>query len=151
MMAHRIFSMLLLLYLALACTAPASRESSEENTPLGHPADLKSENGKWVLENEVILKIKEIESDLIAFVENSGSAGADPDFRKLADQLDVRVKEVFKACTMPDGPAHDALHEYLLELKKNIAALRHQDFADNTDKLHDLKDQLALFSQQFEN
>lgn len=72
----------------------------------------------------------------------SATPGTLAEHRKVADSLDDEMGALLASCTMK-GPAHDALHDWLVPFMQNV-----QNYGEQ-EKLTELSDSLSVLRKAF--
>lgn len=92
--------------MTISCTNQSESENSESNKNT-YNIELVN-NEKWEVNEEMMVHIKNMESDIEA-VSNQSS----PNYEELGSKLDENIGLLTSNCTMT-GKAHDELHKWLI-------------------------------------
>lgn len=68
---------------------------------------------------------------------------------EMSRQLKAEFNEIFKDCSMT-GPAHDQLHNFLLQVKPRLKAIKNADTEEASKAHAELQEVLASFDAYFE-
>ncbi len=107
--------------------------------------DQKTASGKWKANPETTQGIESMMEMVGSFSTDGGAAHCE----KLQRVLDATFTRILQQCTM-QGKAHDALHEYLIPLKKKIGEISSDDVAQCEGKVREISEYLATYHEQFE-
>lgn len=104
-----------------------------------------NEGEKWEANPETTEGIKAMQQSVNDFLAEE----SDKDFALLKEDLEMEFQNIFQKCTMT-GEAHEQLHNYLLPMKHIFEELGSMDEALLDEKLGELQDHLAEYSNYFE-
>lgn len=106
---------------SLIMSCSNSEESQNNFDSLRNSYDIELvDNEKWNVDNEMMVHIKNMESDIEA-----ASNQSSPNYEELGSKLDENIGLLTSNCTMT-GKAHDELHKWLLpfiDLVKDLNAV----------------------------
>jgi hypothetical protein len=98
-------------------TAPVAKSNLVEQKD-----SIVLDNGKkWKVVPEMMIYIKKIEGDIIAFEKTKQVAGI-KNYSELATKVQKNIDLLTSKCTM-EGPAHDELHKWLLPFMQDVEHL----------------------------
>lgn len=113
-------------------TTQATTIAEEEHHHNDGPIVL-NDGEKWIVDEEMMVHIKNMNNDVNAFEANSPT-----DYAVLAKKIENNIELLTSNCTMT-GQAHDELHKWLLpfiDLSEAFSASKStQEFADNLQKI----------------
>lgn len=102
-----ILTSIILLFLITSCTNQSDSKENSESNKNTYNIELVN-NEKWEVNKEMMVHIKDMESNIEA-VSNQSS----PNYEDLGSKLDENIGLLTSNCTMT-GKAHDELHKWLL-------------------------------------
>lgn len=146
--------MLLCMSSWLACTN--SSHEHNENTQVTEEAHRHDEakklalnNGaKWKSDESTNKNVKELEAIANRFAEHQPKLTAD--FTRVANELQTGLDQMIRECRM-QGADHEALHQWLEPLMKDVTALQKAVDEKEASKLFsDISGQLNKYHQYFE-
>ena len=71
------------------------------------------------------------------------------DYEILHEKLNIEFKKIFDNCTM-EGEAHEALHEFMLPMKKYFEGIGSDDLITCQESLNSLERYLSTYEYKFE-
>lgn len=113
-----ILTSIILLLLITSCTNQSDSKENSESDKNTYNIELVN-NEKWEVSKEMMVHIKNMESDIEALSKQSS-----PNYKELGSKLDENIGLLTSNCTMT-GKAHDELHKWLLpfiDLVKDLNA-----------------------------
>lgn len=137
----------------LACTnAETEKEETLQTTRDTHHDEattLALNNGaKWKSDENTNKNVAELEATVSRTTVNQPKLTAD--FTTIADSLQTGLDKMVKECRM-QGPDHQALHQWLEPLMKNVKELKAAGNEDQASKLiSNINQQLNEYHQYFE-
>ncbi len=121
-------------------------QQTQASNQLAADASQKTASGKWKANLETTQGIE-------SMMEMVGSfTGKDADLKhcaKLKQVLLATFNRILQQCTM-QGPAHDALHEYLMPLKEKIDGLSITDTEECLQNVRQISEYLSTYYEKFE-
>ena len=118
-----IVTSLILLLLITSCTNQTESNENSESVKNTYDIELVN-NEKWEVNKEMMVHIKNMESDIQATSNQSG-----PNYVELGSKLNTHIGLLTSNCTMT-GKAHDELHKWLLpfiDLVKSLNAANSEE------------------------
>lgn len=110
--------------LTISCTNQSDSKENSESNKNTYNIELVN-NEKWKVNKEMMVHIKNMESDIDA-VSNQSS----PNYEELGSKLDENIGLLTSNCTMT-GKAHDELHKWLIPF---IDLVKELNAADSKEK-----------------
>lgn len=102
-------------------------------------------NQKWQVNEEMMVHIKNIESDI-----QSTSSQTDPNYEDLGLRLDKNIGLLISNCTMK-GQAHDELHKWLLPFIDLVKELNTTDSNEKQKQSFEaIQESMNVFNTYFE-
>ena len=113
-----------------------------------HQKNLSLNDGKkWKTDQKTLEHAAELEAQLNIF-EKSGK-NSESDYKALATDLSSELNELVADCKM-SGPAHDALHQWLEPVLRDVSALKNTPTAaEGAETVESIKKRVKLFIQYF--
>ncbi len=118
--------------------------SDSDHKHENNEVSLPEEGGKWEANPETTKGIKAMQQRVDDFLAEDSKK----DYALLKDDLEMEFQTIFQKCTMT-GEAHEQLHNYLLPMKHLFEKLESEDKALRDEKLGELQDHLAEYSNYF--
>ncbi len=126
--------------------APQVSQQGQTANQLAATSDQKTASGKWKANPETTQGIESMMEMVGGFTaEDANSRHCS----KLKRVLFATFDRILQQCTM-QGPAHDALHEYLLPLKDKIGLIAADDAEQCLQTVRELSEYLATYYEKFE-
>lgn len=122
-----ILTSIILMLLITSCTNQSDSKENSESKKNTYNIELIN-NEKWEVNKEMMVHIKNIESD-IEDVSNQSS----PNYEELGSKLDENIGLLTSNCTMT-GKAHDELHKWLLPFIDLVKDLNAADSKEEQQK-----------------
>lgn len=126
-----------------------SIQTTEDALPHEKVATPALNNGaKWKSDESTNRNVAELEATVNKF--NTTQPKLTADFINVANELQSGLDKMIKECRM-EGPDHEALHQWLEPLLKNVAALKKATTEKEALKSFDsIRKQLETYHQYFE-
>lgn len=115
-----IVTSLILLLLITSCTNQTESNENSESVKNTYDIELVN-NEKWEVNKEMMVHIKNMESDIEAL-----SSQSNPNYVELGSKLNTHIGLLTSNCTMT-GKAHDELHKWLLPFIDLVKGLNEAD------------------------
>jgi len=146
--------MLLCISSLFACTdAGTERKEAVQTTEPVHqhsePSKLALNDGaKWKSDESTNKNVAELEAIVRRFTNRQPKGTAD--FTSVANELQTGLDKLIKECRM-QGADHEALHQWLEPLMKNVSELKSADNEKSSSELfNEISEQLINYHQYFE-
>lgn len=137
-----------------ACTNAGTekKETVQTTEPAHQHGDhaklILNDGAKWKSDESTNRNVSELETTVRRFTDEQPKVTAD--FTRVADELQSGLDNLIKECKM-QGPDHEALHQWLEPLMKNISELKKADDEKDASKLfREISEQLDNYHQYFE-
>lgn len=123
----------------------ANDEQSKDADSVKNTYDIELVNNeKWEVNQEMMIHIKNMESDIKAVSKQSN-----PNYDALGSKLDKNIGLLTSNCTMT-GKAHDELHKWLLPFIDLVKELNHADSKKEQKKSFEaIQDSMKEFNTYF--
>ena len=113
--------------MTIGCTNQTESNESSELVKNTYDIELVN-NEKWDVNKEMMVHIKNMESDIEAT-----SGQSNPNYKELGSKLDENIGLLTSNCTM-EGKAHDELHKWLLPFIDLVKELNASDSKEKQQK-----------------
>lgn len=131
------FSLSIILF---SCSSEKKQEKPEETAKDRTEKEITSKEGKWKINDTLVMHVKKMESTVTSFHEKELEK-----YHILSDTLTAQINAMVNSCRMK-GPGHDELHRWLhpfMKMKNKLGE------TSNLDTAIDIHQQMKLAFVEF--
>lgn len=115
-----------------------------DHDAVGHEAISLNNGEKWEADEHTMVAAEKMKTTIAGF-QKDGAA----DYKLLADTLKAQLNALIAGCTM-EGPAHDALHQWLVPFTAHVKHLSEvEGKAEGITALREVQSSLDVFEESF--